>query len=244
MNRLLRSAFAGAASVSLTGTFSSLVTGLTLLGEEVPDPALHLWGDLMLRSAGVQSEVFGLEHLPSSHFVLAVNHQSHFDAPLIFRHIRRHMRFVAKSQLRKVPLLGYALKRAGNIFVDRSGSGADASRLADAAKQIRERVSVVFFAEGTRSATGELLRFKKGAAAMAIAAQVPLVPAAIAGTHAILEKGSLVIQPRPAILMIGKPLSTINLVEADRDTLTQAAHAQVREMLAEGNAQLARRPGR
>ncbi len=235
MKSILRSAFAGAASVGLTGTFSSLVTALTFVDEEAPNPALRVWADLMLRSAGVETEVFGLEHLPTEHFVLAVNHQSHFDAPVLFRHIHRHMRFVAKAQLRKVPFLGYALKRAGNIFVDRTGSGKDAQRLESAATQIRERVSVVFFAEGTRSDTGALLPFKKGAAAMAIAAQVPLVPAAIAGTHQILKKGSVLIHPSPAVLTIGQPLPTTGLSTADRDRLTKQAHQRVAEMLKSGN---------
>jgi 1-acyl-sn-glycerol-3-phosphate acyltransferase len=238
MKRLIRSAAASVASFVLTATTSSLVTPLSFIDEEAPNPVLHLWGELMMRAAGVESQAWGLEHLPQGHFVLAVNHQSHFDAPLIFKHIRRHMRFVAKAQLRRIPVFGYALERAGNIIVDRSSSGADASKLRAAAQRVKDKVSVVFFAEGTRSDSGELLRFKKGAAALAIAAQVPLVPAAIAGTYAILRKGSLLVRPSPAILNIGKPFNTDRLDDSHRDDLTNRAHASVSTLLAQANAHL------
>jgi 1-acyl-sn-glycerol-3-phosphate acyltransferase len=177
----------------------------------------------------------GLENLPAGNFVLCANHQSNFDALVLFRHIRRHMRYVAKKELLKVPLLGPALRRAGNIFVERTGGDSDKAKLSDAANSVRTRVSVVFFAEGTRSDDGILRPFKKGAAIMAIDAQVPLIPAAIAGTHRILEKGSVQIRPRPSVLMIGKPIDTTGMKAEQRDELTQRAHAEVAKLLEEGN---------
>jgi 1-acyl-sn-glycerol-3-phosphate acyltransferase len=214
---------------------SAVVSALSLVDERAPDPAIHFWADSILRTSGVRTQCRGLEHLPPGNFVLCVNHQSNFDALVLFRHIRRHMRYVAKAQLLKVPLLGPALRRAGNIFVDRTGGSGDRTKLLEAAAQVRDRVSIVFFAEGTRSDDGLLLPFKKGAAAMAIEAGVPMVPAAIAGTHRILEKGSMVIRPRPSALCIGAPLSTTGLSADDREALTEQAHAAVTALLAQGN---------
>lgn len=232
---LLRSAFSGAAAVGITGALSSVVSALSFLDERAPDAAIHLWADSVLRTSGVRTECRGLENLPPGNFVLCVNHQSNFDALVLFRHIRRHMRYVAKAQLLKVPLLGPALRRAGNIFVDRTGGESDKAKLREAAIAVRDRVSIVFFAEGTRSDDGVLRSFKKGAAAMAIEAQVPLIPAAIAGTHLILEKGSVIIRPRPSALLIGEPISTTGLTVDDRDALTQQAHAAVAALLEQGN---------
>jgi 1-acyl-sn-glycerol-3-phosphate acyltransferase len=232
---LVRTAIAGAASVGITGALSPIVSGLSFLDERAPDDVLWLWAESILRSSGVTTEVRGLENLPSGNFVLAANHQSNFDALVLFRHIRRHMRFVAKMQLRRIPVFGYALHRAGNIFVDRSGSERDKALLAEAVRAVRERVSVVFFAEGTRSDDGVLKPFKKGAAIMALEAQVPLVPVAIAGTHRILEKGSIAIRPRPAVLLIGKPLATEGLSVDAREALSERAHAEVARLLEEGN---------
>jgi 1-acyl-sn-glycerol-3-phosphate acyltransferase len=214
---------------------SALVSALSFVDERAPDSAIHFWADSILKASGVRTECRGLENLPPGNFVLCVNHQSNFDALVLFRHIRRHMRYVAKAQLLKVPLLGPALRRAGNIFVDRTGGSGDRTKLMEAAAQVRDRVSIVFFAEGTRSDDGVLRPFKKGAAAMAIEAGVPLIPAALAGTHRILEKGSMVIRPRPSALCIGEPLSTAGLTADDREALTEKAHAAVTVLLAEGN---------
>lgn len=233
--QLLRTAVTGSAAVGITGVISSVVSALTFVDERAPDPMIHLWADSVLRVSGVRTACEGLEHLPAGNFVLCVNHQSHFDALLIFRYVRRHLRFVAKKELSRIPLFGPALRRAGNIFVERDGGRGDKDKLSDAARAVRERVSVVFFAEGTRSEDGVLRPFKKGAAVMAIDAQVPLIPAAVAGTHRILEKGSVVIHPRPSALVIGQPLDTVGLGQDDREALTRRAHAEVARLMARGD---------
>lgn len=234
--QLMRTLFAGSAAVGITGVASPVVSALSLVGEEAMDPVLNVWARSILAVSGVRSEVRGLENLPAGNFVLAVNHQSHFDALVLFAHIRRHMRFIAKQQLRKIPVFGYALARAGNVFVDRTGSDSDKSKLKDSVRAVQERVSIVFFAEGTRSKDGKLAPFKKGAAVLALEAGVPLVPAALAGTHEILPSGKIAIQARPAALVIGAPLLTTGLTLADRDRLTEQAHARVAACLAEAEA--------
>ncbi len=240
MKELLRTMVSGAGVVGLTGAVSPLVSALTFLDERAPDPAIHFWADSILKVSGVETQCRGLENLPTENFVLCLNHQSNFDVLVLLRHVRRHIRFVAKRQLRKVPVLGYAMERAGNVFVDRSGGDADKEALREAAKAVRERVCVAFFAEGTRSEDGVLKPFKKGAAVMAIEAQVPLVPAAVAGTGEILPKGTVAIRPRPAALVIGKPLETKGLTMDARERLTIDAHDRVAELLAEGNGLIAR----
>jgi 1-acyl-sn-glycerol-3-phosphate acyltransferase len=213
-----------------------MVSVLSFVDERAPDGLIHFWADSILRASGVITEAKGLEQLPSSNFVLCLNHQSNFDVMVLFRHVRRHMRFVAKAELRRVPVFGPALERAGNIFVDRTGGESDRERLFEVVKAVRERVSVVFFAEGTRSERGELQPFKRGAATMAIEAQVPLIPAAIAGTHRILEKGTVAIHARPAALVIGEPIQTAGLGVEARSELTERAHAEVARLLEQANA--------
>lgn len=236
---VLRSVFSGAAVLGITGTLSPVVSALSYLDERAPDGAIHLWADSILKASGVVTACVGLERLPPGNFVLCANHQSNFDALVLFRHVRRHFRYVAKAQLLKVPVFGPALRRAGNIFVDRTGGEGDKQKLAEAAAAVRDRVSVVFFAEGTRSDDGVLRPFKKGAAVMAIAAGVPLVPVAVAGTHRILEKGSIVIRPRPSALVIGEPIPTEGLTAEDREALTQRAQDAVAKLLEEGNRMVA-----
>src|SRR6185436_5552012 len=125
------------------------------------------------------------------------------------------------------------------VVVDRSGGAADKQLLAEAIQAVQTRVSLCFFAEGTRSEDGVLRPFKKGAAVFAIDAQVPLVPAALAGTHEILPKGALMVRSRPASLVIGDPIETTGMTHDDRDALTQRAHAAVAAQLQEANGMLA-----
>lgn len=236
----MRTLFAGSAAVGITGIASPLVSALSIVGEEAMDPVLNVWARSILKVSGVRHDVSGLENLPDGNFVLAVNHQSHFDALVLFAHIRRHMRFIAKQQLRKIPVFGFALERAGNVFVDRTGSDADKGKLKDSVRAVQERVSIVFFAEGTRSKDGKLGPFKKGAAVLALEAGVPLVPAALAGTHDILPSGRIAIQARPAALVIGKPFVTAGMTLADRDALTDNCHARVAACLTEAEAMVER----
>lgn len=233
---MLRSALAGTTAVGLTGALSPVVSALSLLDERAPDGVIRFWADTLLRAAGVTSEAHGLEHLPSSNFVLCLNHQSNIDVPLLYRHVRRHMRFVTKTELRHVPVFGFALERMGNVFVDRTGSDSDRERLFEVVKAVRERVSVVFFAEGTRGEGGALGPFKRGAATMALEAQVPLVPAAIAGTHRILGRGSVTLHARPAALVVGKPIATAGLPVEARVELTERARGEVALLLGQANA--------
>ncbi len=235
MKDVLRTIFAGSAAVGITGALSPIVTALSLVGEEAMDPLLVIWAESVLASAGVKTQCKGLENLPAGNFVLAINHQSHFDALVIFKHLKRHMRFVAKEELKRIPVFGYALQRAGNVFVNRKGTEADRAVMKDAVKAVRERVSVVFFAEGTRSEDGVLRPFKKGAAIMALEAQVPIVPAALAGCYKILPKGSLAIHPHPAAIVIGEPIFTEGRSVDDRDKLTEEAHSRVVKLFDDAN---------
>jgi 1-acyl-sn-glycerol-3-phosphate acyltransferase len=236
VKELGRTLVSGAAAVGITGSLSPIVSVLSLVDERAADGPIYLWSAGILKATGVETRARGVENLPAGNFVLAVNHQSHFDALVLFTHIRRHMRFVAKADLLKVPIFGPALKRAGNVFVDRSGGAKDKAILQEAITAVRERVSIVFFAEGTRSDDGLLRPFKKGAAWLAIEAGVPLVPAALGGTHAILPKKTLAIRARPATLVIGQPIRTQGLTIDDRDKLTQQAHDEVARLLVEADA--------
>lgn len=214
-----------------------VVSLLALKDAELPNPLIRFWARSILRSAGVEPVVEGRSHLPArGTFVLVVNHQSNLDIPLLLAGIERHLRFVAKEALFRIPLFGPAMRRTGNVAVDRQGSGKDRRKVSDAALSVRERVSIAVFAEGTRSETGALGSFKKGAAVLAIEAQVPLIPAAIGGTGRALPKSRFRVRGGGKVaLVIGAPLSTAGLTYDDRDALTQTARDKVAELLERAN---------
>lgn len=235
IRKLLQTAFAGTAAVGITGVASVAVSVLSLKDAKAADPALVLWARSVLASAGVQHEAVGLEHIPEEgHVVFVSNHQSHYDALVNFAHIRKHTRYVAKAELFKIPVFGGAMRRAGNIRVERTGGGGDRARLSDAVRAVQERVSVLFFAEGTRSTDGRLRPFKKGAAALAIQAGVPVVPMAVSGTRLILPKGGRAVRwGQKVALVVGEPIPTAGLTLQDRDALTLKLEDAVAQLYAE-----------
>ncbi|MBZ4419453.1 lysophospholipid acyltransferase family protein [Myxococcus sp. RHSTA-1-4] len=236
IRNLLQTAFAGTAAVGLTGVFSPVVSALSLREDpQDADRALNAWARLVLASAGVRHEAVGLEHIPADgNVVFVCNHQSHYDALVHLAHIRKHTRYVAKAELFKIPVFGAALRRSGNIPVERTGGRGDKARLSEAARAVRERVSVLFFAEGTRSEDGFLRPFKKGAAALAIQAGVPVVPMAVSGTRLILPKGGRAVRwGQRVALMVGEPISTQDLTIQDREALTRRLEDAVAQLYSE-----------
>lgn len=235
LQELLQTAFAGAVGLSITGALSP-VAWLTaaVRGERAVDPLLSLWAKSMLASAGVVTEASGVQNVPEGHCVFVCNHQSHYDAFLIFKHVPKHVRYVAKRELARIPVFGHAIRATGNIVVDRTGGGGDRDRLREAVTAVQERVSVMFFPEGTRSTDGVLRPFKKGAAMLAIQAGVPVVPMAVSGTRLILPKGGRAVRwGQRAALVVGKPLSPVGLQPRDRDAFTQRLQGAVSELYAE-----------
>jgi len=237
---LLRTLLTFASVLVLTPLLAPVVSILSIGDPRRGDPIIRFWARSILRAAAVKVESQGLDKLPAGTCVLVSNHQSNFDVLVILDQIQKHVRFVAKTELYRIPLFAMALRAAGNIQVDRSGGQGDREKIQQAISAVQRRVSILFFAEGTRSLSGELKPFKKGAAILALQAQVPLVPIAVAGAREILPKKSLWIRGgRRALLRIGTPLPTTGLGIEDRDRLTQAAQQQVQAMLNVANASLA-----
>jgi len=235
---LLVTLLRGIPAALLTGFFSVLIVLVSVtLGCKVADPLVFSWCNWVLRCAGLRTRAVGLEHVPSTGFVLAANHQSNLDPMVLFRYIHQHMRYVAKWEIRKVPLLGQAVAWGGNICVRRDGK-SDQGAIEEAARRIHQGTNVVFFAEGTRSLDGKLQPFKKGAARVAIAAQVPILPVALAGVRDAWPRGKLRIKKAKATLVVGKPIPTEGLTMADAESLTARVQAAVALLLAEGEALL------
>jgi 1-acyl-sn-glycerol-3-phosphate acyltransferase len=230
-------------------TFGFAVSTILLLGPvAIPiamldprnaDPFIRFFCRGLMRAAGIRIATRGMENLPGGTCVLVSNHQSNFDPFAIHAVIPKHMRWVAKAELYRIPIFGQALKAVGAVKVDRKGGEADRKTLADAVQSVRERVSLAFCPEGTRSEDGLLGPFKKGAAVMAIQAGVPLVPMAIAGTKDILPKHTGLIRGGQRVVVeVGEAIATNGMRVEDRDTLTERAHAAVARLLAKANAEL------
>ena len=186
------------------------------------------WSRGILQVAGTPVLASGLELVPrEGPVVFASNHTSMFDIWALSATLPGSTRFVAKQELGRIPLLGPAMRRAGHILIDRFNRARAFEAYDQAAATIRSGISAIVFPEGTRSRTGELQAFKNAPFALAIAAQVPVVPVYVDGTYTILPKGSVRLRPKPIRVLVGEPIPTAGLTVDDRESLRDRVRAAI-----------------
>ena len=195
------------------GTVSLLSTLFDRTGD-FGHKCARIWSRLILKTTGVRVTVVGAEHLdPSRSYVLASNHQSIYDIPIIFATIPLQLRIVAKASLGWFPFLGWHLRRAGHLLVDRRNPGAD---IVDKMKKlVSEAHSLIVFPEGTRSVDGRLGRFKKGSFLVAIDAGLPVVPVSVAGSRQVMQKGRLTVRSGDVRVTVHPPIPSAGVAREE-----------------------------
>src|SRR5262249_773419 len=148
----------------------------------------------------------GLDRLvPGKTYVFVANHQSHYDTPVVFSALPFQLRIIAKESLARFPVLGWHLKRGGHLFADRTNP--DRARILNTVPGlVANGLSLIIYAEGTRSRDGHVARFKAGSFLLAMQAGLPVVPLAIIGTRSVMPKGRLRTEPGRVTLVIHDPI--------------------------------------
>ncbi len=198
------------------------------------------FGRTCLWIGGTRVERHGLENLvPGQAYVVVSNHESNWDPPTVLASLPQLViRFVLKTQLLRVPLLGTALRRTGNIAVERTKTGADVKRLQSGMSERDPDVSILFFAEGNRSRDGAYGKFKMGAFATALDFKLPILPIAVAGTFRIWRPGTAWVRSGPVVLEVGEPIAVEGLDAEARGELRDRTHAVVAELRRKARARL------
>src|ERR1700690_1968073 len=161
----------------------------------VCDDRLESWSGRVVKHLGLDVEVVGREFLdPHATYLVMSNHQSHYDAPVLFNVLGpphgASLRMVAKIELFSFPFFGRAMREAGFIAIDRGSRQSAIASLKQARETMRSGVSVWIAPEGTRSPGGELLPFKKGGFHLALDVGQPILPVTVQGTRHILPRGA------------------------------------------------------
>jgi 1-acyl-sn-glycerol-3-phosphate acyltransferase len=151
--------------------------------------AARRWSEVSTRKLGIELDVRGLEHVPAGSLVYASNHQSLIDILVLGATLDQDYKWAAKRSLMNIPVLGWHLRLAGHVPVDRQAGRDAAVAVAEAFESVlRREQRLLVFPEGTRSADGQLKAFKSGAFHAAVKADRPVVPIAIEGTFSLLSR--------------------------------------------------------
>ena len=229
---MLHSLFVICWTVLVTAFFSIAAIFGSLIDRkgELPHIIARIWSRSILAAARVKVTVKNLSYIdPRRSYIYMSNHQSAFDIPVLLAYLPVQFKWLAKAELFKIPIFGFAMRRAGYISIDRSNRRSAIKSLKRAAEMIRNGVSVIIFPEGTRSRDGSIRPFKKGGFVLAVDSGVPIVPVIIHGTRDIMTKKTLRIKPGEVILEIEKPIVTADYNRKTKDQLLERVNQVISE---------------
>lgn len=190
-----------------------------------------VWGWLLCRLNFTPVRVTGAENaVRGQAYVILANHRSYFDIPAFYGHWPRQFRWVMKSELRRVPFLGWSTAVLGNLFIDRHDRARAMAQLRAARPLLEDGISVLVFPEGTRSPSGRMLAFKRGGVVLAVDAGLPILPVSISGTHPILPPHRFWLLPGRVRITVHPPIPTAGMGPDDIAALAD----RVREVIASG----------
>jgi len=175
---------------------------------------------------------------PRRPYVVVSNHESFVDI-LLLSHLPFEMKWMSKSDFFRYPFVGWAMRMAGDIKLERADAKGGARALAESRDRLEKKVSVMIFPEGTRSANGELQDFKDGAFRLAIQAGVPILPVALIGTRDALVKHDWRFGVTDAEARVLEPIETQGMTKHDVEELRDRTRDAIAEALARMRAERA-----
>lgn len=215
---------------ALVGLISTIVAAVAAIfvsrrhptGPQI-ERVIDAWSRAWLRAAGVDLTVLGAERVDRSRsYVVVANHSSALDIMACFLGVPLPIRFLAKKELFRIPLLAPAMRAIGIVEVDRQARVAVREQVNQQAKElVASGRSVIIFPEGTRSRDGALGPFKKGAFTIAVRSGLPVLPVTIHGGHAAWPPGLRLVRGGPMTVTIDTPVET--------EGLSAGAAAEVRD---------------
>ena len=199
---------------------------------------IKMWARWVIWSTGIQYEIDGLDNLNlDKQYIFMSNHESALDIVLGVAAIPFNIVFLAKKELFKVPIFGWAMNSSGMIKIDRENPEMARKSVSEAVETLmHSSFSTLIYPEGTRSNGEELLPFKKGGFILAIRTQLPVVPITILGAGNVLPKGTLAIKKSHIKMIIDNPIPTLEMDINDKDQLLQDCRKIINQNLAHAKA--------
>jgi 1-acyl-sn-glycerol-3-phosphate acyltransferase len=233
---MIRSLAAVATLFVMTLLLAPVVLVAAMLGiKERPggiyERCMRLWAQGMSRAAGVRIVVHGTEHVRNGAIYIQ-NHVSWFDIFAVASVLPRFT-FVAKLELRKIPLFGRGAEAAGIVFIDRDNRKSAFESYKVATAEVQRGRNVVVCPEGTRGRDYHLRPFKKGPFVLAIAAEAPVVPVVVYGALEVMRKGSMRVRPNTVHVHFLPPVETKGYSYEDRTELMRLVWQRMADAMRE-----------
>jgi 1-acyl-sn-glycerol-3-phosphate acyltransferase len=189
------------------------------------------WSWLIMKTIFSPVKVTGLDKIDTSKpLVYAVNHASALDIPVLYVNLPFHFRILFKSELLAYPIIGWHLKRSGQVCINQQNPSASVGQIKSALRSLKSSMPLVIFPEGGRTPDGEIKPFLPGALFLAIRAKVDIVPVALIGTFELLPMNTYHIKSRPLEMRVGEPISTIGYGAHDTEALSQKVKEAVEKL--------------
>jgi 1-acyl-sn-glycerol-3-phosphate acyltransferase len=218
--------------------FYTLVMGLAALPGGLFDSSgrrLHwfsrAWSWLIMKTIFSPVKVTGLDKIDTSKpHVYAANHASALDIPVLYVNLPFQFRIAFKKELLSYPIVGWQLRRSGQICIDQQNPSQSISSIRAALKGLKQGLPLVIFPEGGRTSDGDIKPFLPGAFFLAIKAQVDIVPVALVGTYELLPMNTYHVKCRPLEMRVGAPISTAGLTIRDMDALSSRVQKELESL--------------
>lgn len=218
-----------------TVVFGILSIPVSLFGDT--ERILHAfargWSWMIMKTILSPVKVTGLEKIDTSKpHVYAVNHASALDIPVLYVYLPFQFRIAFKKELLSYPIVGWHLKRSGQICIDQQNPAGSIGSIRSALKSLKSGTPLVIYPEGGRTPDGQIKPFLPGAFFLAIKAKVDIVPVALVGTYELLPMNTYHIKCRPLEMRVGEPISTAGLAGHDMQALSHRVQKAVEDLYA------------
>lgn len=194
---------------------------------------------VIYKICGVKLTVIGYENVPKDQAVLYVaNHNSYFDIIISYSLCPDLTGYIAKDDVKKIPLLGAWMERLYCLFMNRDDMKQSLKIILQGIEYIKKGISICIFPEGTRGKTDKMVPFKEGSMKIAEKTGCPIIPIAISNTRNIVIDHIPHVKPTHVVLEYGKPIYPKELPKEDRKALGRITQNAIREMLDKNQALL------
>jgi 1-acyl-sn-glycerol-3-phosphate acyltransferase len=189
------------------------------------------WARYTLKIIGVKVNIKGLENLPKESCLFVSNHQGNADFLVMMSELNKHLGFLAKKEILKIPVIRTWMKDMHCVFIDRENIRESLKAINQGIENLNNGYSMLIFPEGTRSKSHKLGEFKKGSMKMALKTNAPLVPIAIDNSFKVFEEGKGKLKPAVINMSILEPIIVSNLTKEEKSALADLVRDKIAKEL-------------